>query len=276
MIYQNMIFGINPYVVLINKNTSYPVHAHCELELIYCLRGIIIASVDGTEYEIKEGEALCIGGMAHHGYGESPLETDQMVVEFGPMFIGEEYRYITDTPFSAVVFRNTPENSDILSSLQTVYKSKKDGGEFSSLIIKGELYRLFALILQSIQESSSSGVFHSPPPENRELISKIDNALTLVQHKYTEPLTVIDAAKACGYGVSVFCNTFKRATGISFHQYLNSKRVETAKYMLLKKDATVDFVASSVGFTDSKSFCRSFKRFVGVTPTEYRRLYSRA
>ena len=274
MIYQSLIFGTNPYVVFINKNTGFPLHAHCELEIIYCIRGKILASVEGSEYVIGEGEAICIGGMAHHGCEESPCDTDQMVVEFGPIFIGEEYGYISDTAFSAAVFRNTPENAEVLKSLHRLYTAKKEGGEFSSLIIKGELYRLFALILQNISKRSS-GVFDLPTPEKRELRLRIDDALTLVQHKYTEPLTVTDAAKACGYGVSVFCNAFKRATGVSFHQYLNSRRVETAKFLLLRKDATIDFVASAVGFGDSKSLCRSFKRFVGVTPTEYRRLYGR-
>lgn len=273
MIYQSMMSGLSPYVVFINKNSKYPTHAHYELELIYCIKGEIIANIDGAKYEIKEGEAVCIGGMAHHSCDESPCETDQLVVEFGPLFIGKEYSYITDNPFSAVIFQNLPENKEILNCLNTIYITKRDNPEFSSLIIKSELHRLFVLVVQSISKNTDN-VFVTTSPEQRELSARIDNALTLVQHRYSEPLTVEDAAGACGYGVSVFCNTFKKATGISFHQYLNSHRVETAKYMLSGTDARVELVASSVGFYDTKTFCRAFKRQTGITPTEYRRLYS--
>ena len=265
MIYQNMLLGIKPYVVIANRNTSYPTHAHYETELILCLDGLIVMEVGGERYEIQKGEAICIGGMTPHSCIESPYETKQLIIELGPIFIGDEYKYFTENSFRAMVYRDTEENRELLSTALNIYKVKSSEDKLSSLIIKSELYRLFSLIIKSANKDTM--------PIDRRNVTKIDRALELVNRSYSEDISVKDAADACGYGVSVFCNSFKRATGLGFHEYLNTHRVEIAKYMLSDSEATVQKIALSVGFTDSKSFCRAFKRIVGISPGEYRKTY---
>ncbi|MBQ8320937.1 MAG: AraC family transcriptional regulator [Clostridia bacterium] len=266
MIYQNMILGIKPYVVIVNRNTSYPAHAHYETELIYCLKGLIIMVVDGERYEIKEGEAICIGGMATHLCEESPCESEQLIIELGPIFVGDEYKYFTENPFSAIVYKNTSENRELLNTAINIYKAKSSEEKLSSLTVKSELYHLFSLIIKS----SSCGTENIT---SRSCNLKIDKALELVGRSYSDDITVNDAAAACGYGVSVFCNSFKKATGVGFHEYLNTHRIEVAKYMLSDSEATVKKIALCVGFSDSKSFCRAFKRICGISPGEYRKTY---
>jgi AraC-like DNA-binding protein len=265
MIYQNMLLGIKPYVVIANRNTSYPTHAHYETELIFCLDGIIIMEVGGERYEIHKGEAICIGGMTPHSCIESPYETNQLIIELGPIFIGDEYKYFTENPFRAVVYRNTEEHRELLSTILDIYNIKASNDKLSSLMIKSKLYHLFSLIIKSVNRDTL--------PTERRNVTKIDKALELVSRSYSEDISVKDAADACGYGVSVFCNSFKRATGVGFHEYLNTHRIEVAKYMLSDSEATVQKIALSVGFADSKSFCRAFKRILGISPGEYRKTY---
>ena len=95
--------------------------------------------------------------------------------------------------------------------------------------------------------------------------------MNLVHHRYNEKISVAEAAKACDFGVSAFCNSFKKYTGKSFHSYLNAYRVENSKHLLLMTEMSVEQIADSVGFLDSKSFCRAFKRETGTSPGEYRK-----
>jgi AraC-like DNA-binding protein len=69
-------------------------------------------------------------------------------------------------------------------------------------------------------------------------------------------------------------SVINRCLGRNFLEFVNSYRVEEAKRILAEPansdDAVLD-IASKSGFNSKATFNRFFKKFVGVTPTEYRR-----
>jgi transcriptional regulator GlxA family with amidase domain len=67
-----------------------------------------------------------------------------------------------------------------------------------------------------------------------------------------------------------FLRRFKAATGRLPGDYLRTVRVETAKAMLERDRASVQSVASAVGYEDVSFFRTLFKRTTGMTPAEYR------
>ena len=68
-----------------------------------------------------------------------------------------------------------------------------------------------------------------------------------------------------------FARQFKAATGLPPHQYVILRRVERAKELLQAgTDMSLAEVALHAGFSDQSQFSRHFKRFVGVTPGQFR------
>ena len=63
---------------------------------------------------------------------------------------------------------------------------------------------------------------------------------------------------------------FRRHTGIKFHQYLRSARLEKASQLLLDRCQQVKDVASSVGYTDTSNFIRDFRGRFGLSPAVFR------
>ena len=63
---------------------------------------------------------------------------------------------------------------------------------------------------------------------------------------------------------------FKEQTGDNFINYLTQRRVETAKQLLSDGRLNIKTICNEVGYNDPNYFSRLFKRFEGVTPTEYR------
>jgi AraC-like DNA-binding protein len=63
---------------------------------------------------------------------------------------------------------------------------------------------------------------------------------------------------------------FKQQTGSSFIEYLNKLRLNKACFLLKSYNQTLDEVALAVGFSSAAYFCRLFKKYNGITPTEYR------
>jgi YesN/AraC family two-component response regulator len=63
---------------------------------------------------------------------------------------------------------------------------------------------------------------------------------------------------------------FKKATGLTFTDYLGRVRVERAKGLLLDPNRRISEVAYEVGFGSLTHFNRIFRKLVGESPTDYR------
>jgi len=87
-------------------------------------------------------------------------------------------------------------------------------------------------------------------------------------------LTEIEAARLIGISPSWFRHDFKRQTSISFREArLHAKLAHGAE--LLKSTAlTINEISGLLGYSDRTKFEKTFKKFNGLTPTVYRRVYA--
>lgn len=83
-------------------------------------------------------------------------------------------------------------------------------------------------------------------------------------------LSLAEMAEASGLSPHHFSRLFKRATGLSPHQYVIRRRVDRAKRLLAREGPSLHEVARASGFSDQAHLTRHFKRTVGATPAEYR------
>ncbi|CAN5261117.1 hypothetical protein BH23VER1_BH23VER1_28830 [soil metagenome] len=73
-----------------------------------------------------------------------------------------------------------------------------------------------------------------------------------------------------------FCKVFKQSTGMTLTEFVGRRRIEKAKALLLRTDRRVTDIAFGVGFQSLSQFNRSFARFAGESPSEFRARASRA
>ena len=73
-----------------------------------------------------------------------------------------------------------------------------------------------------------------------------------------------------------FKRRFKAATGVSLINYLQNLRVEHGKELLEETDLPVEEISELTGYADASFFRRLFKRFVGLNPKAYRRMFAGA
>ena len=60
-------------------------------------------------------------------------------------------------------------------------------------------------------------------------------------------------------------------TGKNYYDYLSERRIETAKRMLLKDPrAKIYEIGEQVGYEETITFNRNFRKYVGMTPREFR------
>lgn len=110
-------------------------------------------------------------------------------------------------------------------------------------------------------------------PLGREDLSDIDRqveqAIRWITLQYHQPISIEGMAQSLGYHRAHLSKAFKQRTGRSPKQYLMQVRLEQAK-TLLEGTLTVEQVASAVGFKDALYFSKLFRRWAGLSPTEYR------
>jgi AraC family transcriptional regulator len=83
--------------------------------------------------------------------------------------------------------------------------------------------------------------------------------------------SVEEMAAIAGVSPSHFCRIFKKANGLSPHQYVLKARLERAQQLLAHGDQTIACIAELLGFASQGHFTRVFKHYAGRTPSEFRR-----
>jgi len=94
-----------------------------------------------------------------------------------------------------------------------------------------------------------------------------------IAENYQVSNPVAEMARRSGLNDRTFKRRFHSSTGYTPIDYVQSLRVEEAKHMLETTDQPIDEISEQVGYEDSGSFRRLFKRNVGTSPQRYRQRY---
>jgi len=92
---------------------------------------------------------------------------------------------------------------------------------------------------------------------------------------YSETVTVETLADRFNVSKRTIIRRFNSALDMPPNTYVQSIRIEAAQKLLEETERTVDVVMNDVGYDDASSFRRLFRKKTGLTPTEYRRRFSR-
>ena len=101
-------------------------------------------------------------------------------------------------------------------------------------------------------------------------LTYVKNAISYIQLKYSESVKIEQIASALGLNRSYLTRLFKDATGYSLQEYLLTYRMKMAVKLLGDENMSIADVAKNVGYCDTFTFSKAFKRHFGKAPSEYR------
>lgn len=118
----------------------------------------------------------------------------------------------------------------------------------------------------------------------REIKGQLDqqlNAEDVIIHRVTEyinahldgSITLEEAAAVVHLSPSYLSEYFKTKTGFNFKDYVLERRLKRAMELLKKGQLPIKEIAAHCGYNDFKHFTKVFKKTLGITPTEFRRIY---
>ena len=130
------------------------------------------------------------------------------------------------------------------------------------------------------QEELEQHLFHAlqvmfSPESSTQAITdqyslEVEQSIAYIKENYMRKISLASVAEHVGLSSGYLCRIFKDETGGSINTYINNLRMNKAGELLSDKNSYIKEVAVAVGFEDQLYFSRLFKRYSGLTPSEYR------
>ncbi len=137
-------------------------------------------------------------------------------------------------------------------------------------------------IMDAVEDAFTYDELHEAlASRTRRFLSDAQNAaaenttITLIRdyiskNYMNEMLSVKDISSHVFLSVSYVCTFFKNETGQTLNQYLTEYRMERAKELLGDPQYKISDVSSRVGYSDGNYFSKNFKKYTGLSPSDYR------
>ena len=107
--------------------------------------------------------------------------------------------------------------------------------------------------------------------DDNESPAVINEIIQYVSDNYLEKITIDELSFLFKTNRASLCKDFKKITGKTIVEFINEKKFESAKHMILSTDATFTEISTKLNFESIHYFTRFFKKFSGMPPKDFRR-----
>lgn len=263
----------------------YPLHVHSALELSIVREGSGTYIIGNNSYDFHAGDVFLISNSEPH---QIRLYPDQRrivntVIHFEPFFLHDFIARYSPTPLLDIFFHRVPSISNRLEaglpvtekiheSIDCIEKELREKQPHYPLYVKVHLESIFCEFLRTFQSENDS---NPAAPFHKDLYN-IDKTLHYISANLGEQLTLNGLAGNAHVSPSYFSSMFKRYMGVSLFEYIARKRVESACHLIGTSSMTFTEISSACGFNNYTSFITTFRKYVGCSPTEYRKSPNRS
>ena len=225
--------------------------------LLLSLGGTLEARIGTERVSIRSGELICIAPGTGFMLGSlDPM--DEWTRYFWIHFTGSEAeKLLSDSGLVPNRVYDTHAEEGVFFYYERLFEEFRSRGADFDYAAALHL-RYILLVLGRACRADGSG-------------RRLDKSLRYIHTHIRYDLSVEKLAAMEYLGVSSYRRLFRECTGASPVEYIIGLRMERAKDLLRHTDMSIDKISEGVGYVDRHYFQNTFKRCVGMTPTEYRR-----
>lgn len=99
----------------------------------------------------------------------------------------------------------------------------------------------------------------------------LNDVIFYIDHNFQNNIKLDTIAPLFGYNSAYLGKIFSKTVGESFNSYVDHKRIERSKQLLLENKLKVYEIAGQVGYNNVDYFHKKFRKYVGQSPAEYRK-----
>ncbi len=130
------------------------------------------------------------------------------------------------------------------------------------------LKKISEKLLQMRTEISSFREYVQQPEGDKQDFY-INKTIEYIHRKFASDISLCDASDHIGITESYLSRLFKSKTGYSYLEYLRQHRIKKALELMRNQGRRINEVARDTGFRDMSYFSSVFKKYVGVSPSQY-------
>ena len=252
-------------------------HDHHFFELAYVTGGTAEHALNGRHSFLKKGDYFIIDYGSSHRY-ENCRELTLINCLFLPEIIDETlegcqsleqllhacliryYRMTVGESWADRIFHDEDGRvGKLLAGMVEEYGKKELGCEeiFRCRLTEVLILTLRRLVLDQHRRPASTAV---------------EEAVRFVDRHYPESISLQAFCEKKHYSMTYISRRFKQETGMTFREYVQKVRMEKCCELLAGSDMPVTEVARAVGYEDMQFFHGVFKKFLHMTPREYRKI----
>ena len=191
-----------------------------------------------------------------------------------PILVGEHH---LATMLSGQVLRREPTERDFSLLVRMVGKEHDERWQgdarrayFATTVVTPDrlqaIVQMLGLFSDYVGEYAMRQAIARAPAEP----PAVTNAKHYVETHLGELVSLEQIVQHVGVSRFYFCKLFKKATGMTLTEHVSRMRLEKAKALLVDPQHRISEIAFAVGFGSIPQFNSVFKRYLGLTPTEFR------
>lgn len=226
-------------------------HCHeAHHQLIYMIKGTLHIKVEDTQHFLPERFIGLIPAKQLHKL-QSRNEMIKMFLVYYPASIPLER------------FSQLNSNEFVINNLRYLSKLPSEIGKTTN---KEAFHFCCAFIdlLQHMKSLQSFPIKGYLAPKN----DRLKSVLNYIEKNYAEKLILEDVAEQFGFSVRNLTRLFKKEN-ISFNNYINHLRIIHAIEKFTDSNENIEEVAFEVGYGTASNFSRTFKKYTGITPSNF-------
>ncbi len=254
-----------------------PLHWHAEVEINYILEGKAEFLCGEERFVTQKGDIVVIlPNMLHAIYTHEDYVQRYDTIVFSMDMLGaavsdrcaaESVRPLLNGQFgiNMHITEEHPYYLEIKTTVENIFSCAKGNTSQLDMLLKSELLRLFWLL-------EESGDIYRKKDNKSDFSGVIRPALEYITENFCENITVQQLADIAHLSKSYFMARFKQAAGVGAMEYINQLRIKKACRLLVENKMNASDIAFECGFRNLSNFNRMFKKSVGCTPVEYRKV----
>lgn len=271
---KNYGYRIMHFEDVITHLTECHYHDYYELSIILDCRNVVYIC-NQTEYEIADGDIILCNVFEPHYYKEvgpdAHCERFNLGIEFTKLLQFSSKDINLPTLFQKYNARYPIMHlgfNELLKYYELINIYKKNRLKYSNELLKNGLIQLLlAYTYEDAYEYLEKDI------KNTENIQVVTRVVEYIHEHISENIRLSQLAREANYSVSYICAAFKSVMNKTINNYIKEKRLDLA-IQYLKSDISIAEAAERVGFNNYSYFYKAFKSVYGISPVEYRNMYS--
>lgn len=169
--------------------------------------------------------------------------------------------------YKGVRFCNHIQNDERIAAVFDRLKRVYNDALVSEFACAGCIYELFAILLRDYVLENTSERKKKNYINSNETVMRV---MLYVKNNVSERLDAGVLASEANLSCSRFYRVFREVTGVTPAEYVERTRISHALCLLLNTQKSISEIAFESGFADHSYFAHRFKKYMGMTPAEYR------